>query len=123
VLADAREHQPGTAASQRLRGSAAQQRADLLEVAPVGGLVRHHPAELAVHRIVEDGTTEAVPVHRLDELGEEPEAPQPAGPLRRGRGRERGFEDRLGLAGDGVEGATAQRRIGRRERPDLCEGG
>ncbi len=90
MLADAWERQPGTAAGQGLRGSASQQRADLLEVAPVGGLVRHHPAELAVHRIVEDGTPEAVAVQRLDELGAQPQVPQPAGPLRRGRRRERG---------------------------------
>jgi len=68
VLADSGEHQPRTAD----RGPASQQGADLLEVAPVGGLVRRHPAELAVHRIVEDGAAEAVPVQRLDELGEEP---------------------------------------------------
>jgi hypothetical protein len=103
VLADSREHQPRTVG----HGPASQQRADLLEVAPVGGLVRHHPPELAVHRIIEDGTPEAVPVQRLNGLGEEPEIPQPAGPLRRGRRRERGFEDRLCLAGDGVLGTAA----------------
>ena len=73
MLADAGEHQPGTAAGHGLGGSAAQQGADLLEVAPVGGLVGHHPAQLAVHRIVQDGAAETVAVQRLDELGEGPQ--------------------------------------------------
>ena len=62
VLADPGQHQAGAVG---WRGAAADERADLLEVAPVGGLVADHPAELPVHRVIEDGAAEVVAAGRL----------------------------------------------------------
>ena len=59
MLPDAGQHQARPAVGVR---PAAQERADLLEVAPVGGLVGHDPTELAVHRVVEDPAPERVAV-------------------------------------------------------------
>ena len=77
MLADPGEHQarPG-----KVLGPAAEQRADLLEPAPAGGRVGDDAAELTVDRGVEDGAAEAVPVQRLDELGEQAQAAEPGRP-------------------------------------------
>ena len=71
-------------------GTAAQQRADLLEVAPVGGRVVRRAPELAVDGVVEDPPAEPVPVERRRPARRAaPAVAQPLAHSLRRRGRQR----------------------------------
>ena len=99
---------------------APQQRADLLEVAPVGRLVLGDPPELPVDRVVEDALAEPVAVHRpRPARPSSPDGAEPGHPVVGRRGGERRLEHRLGLAGHGVVGATPERCVGRGQRRRL----
>ena len=88
-------------------GTGAQERPDLLEVTPVGGLVGRHPTQLAVDRVVEDAAAELVAVERVDALGEHARAWCSATVHSTARrGRERLLEHTLRLARERVVGAS-----------------